>query len=400
MDDSKRDSAFYVTNQSTGEEELVYMRMDMPGKSNTLGAYIHEEFKLNDKNSLLVKADNYTNHSLAEMTMYMHYPGRPPELPMYLQTWPDIIRNVTGIYAQNTTLFSDVLTMNLSGRIDFNMDFLQSHLTKDQFSVFNVQVSDHYYDLTKGIDLLLQYRLGEPFVVEAETGWSERMPVIGERFGFYLYNAYDGYDYIGNPDLKTEKSFFGRIALMYSNTKLKIKLSPSYNLISDYIMGITNENIPPMNFYTNGTRVYTNVSEAKLYSIDLQAMIAPVKRISVFILTKYTHGQLNTGEPMPLIPPLKNIISLSYENDKWSVQAENETALEQDRININYGESVTPSYTIFNMKGNYHFKLKENEFDCSLGITNIMDTAYYEHLDWGKILRPGRSFNFFLKYSF
>ncbi|MGE5052383.1 MAG: hypothetical protein ACM3KI_12960, partial [Bacillota bacterium] len=68
---------------------------------------------------------------------------------------------------------------------------------------------------------------------------------------------------------------------------MRIKLSPSYNLITDYIMGVTNQDIPPMNFYTNGTRVYTNVAGAKLYSIDLQALLTPIKRISVFVLTKY-----------------------------------------------------------------------------------------------------------------
>lgn len=400
MDDSKRDSVYYVTNKSTGQREMVYMRMDMPGKSQTFGAYLQEEFSLNNKNRLLIKADNYANHSLAEMTMHMHYAGKPPESPMYLQTWPEMIRNVTGIYAQNSTFLTGSSTLSISGRMEYTLDLLQSHLARDQFSVFNINVADNYQNLTKGIDGSFQYRFKKPFVIEAEAGWSERMPTIGERFGFYLYNAYDGYDYIGNPDLETEKSLFGRISLMYSNPKLKIKLSPSYNQISDYIMGITNEDIPPMNFYTNGTRVYTNVAEAKLYSVDLQAIFIPIDRISVFVLTKYTHGQLNSGEPMPLIPPLKNILSVSYERDNWSIQAENEAAFKQERININYGESVTPSYTIFNVKGNHQFRLKDNEFDCSLGITNIMDTAYYEHLDWGKILRPGRSFNFFLKYSF
>lgn len=400
MDDSRRDSVFFITNQSTGQKEMVYMRMDMPGKSSTGGAYLEEEFTLNAKNRLILKIDNYTNHSLADMTMHMHYPGSPPELPMHLQTWPDIIRSVTGFFAQMTTFVSDAVTLNLNGRIDYNVDFLRSHLAHDQFSVFNINLSKNYQNITKGVNLSLQYRFSKPLVFELESGCSERMPVIGERFGYYLFNAYDGYDYIGNPNLKTEKALFDKIALMYSSPRLKIKVSNSYNFINDYIMGINNTDIPPLNFYTNGTRVYANISGAKLYSADLQAMFTPTDRLSVFLLTKYTHGRLNSGEPMPLVPPLKSVLSISYEKNNWSVQAENETALKQERINIKYGESDTPLFTVFNVKCSRHFMFKEHMFDCSLGITNVFDRAYYEHLDWGKILRPGRSFNFFIRYSY
>jgi iron complex outermembrane receptor protein len=399
MDDSHRDSLFYISDQSTGEKKAVYMRMDMPGKSSTLGGYLQEEFVLG-KNRLMVKVDNYTNHSLAEMTMHMHYPGNPPEPPMYLQTWPDIVRNVAGLYVQNTSYISEAVTLNINGRIDYNLDLLQSDLARDQFSVFNTNISDNYHDLLKSIDLVMKFRFGRFFSIETEGGWSERMPVIGERFGFYLYNAYDGYDYIGNPNLKTEKSLFGKLGLTYSDNKLKIKVTNSYSFITDYIMGITNTNIPPMNFYTNGTRVYTNVPDAKLFSLDLQALLKPHENIAVFLLTKYTRGELMSGEPMPLIPPLKNILSVSYDRKNWSVQAENEMALKQDRINENYGETITPSWSIFNVKANYRHITKSGEFDFSAGVTNLTNLAYYEHLDWGKILRPGRSFNFFLKYSF
>lgn len=399
MDDSKRDSTFLVTNQATGQKEIVYMRMDMPGRSKTFGSYAQEEIVLNSKNILTLKVDNYINSSIAEMTMHMHYPNQLPEKPMYLQTWPEMTRNVTGIYAQNTSFVSEKVKLSVSGRIDYNIDVLQSDLAQQEFSVFNYKLSKQYQKLTKGIDLSFQYQIS-PLNLTVESGWSERNPTIGERFGFYLYNAYDGYDYIGNPNLKTEKSLFGRMAVTYSDPHLKANFSQSYSLINDYIMGITNPEIVPLNFYTIGTRVYTNISGAKLYSADLQLMYSPLEHFSVFILTKYTRGQMNSGDPLPLIAPLKNILSISYEKNKWSIQAENETALRQNRINQNYNESQTPSFTLFNVKGNYHLMFSKAMLDCSIGITNVLNAKYYEHLDWGKILRPGRSFNFFIKYTY
>ena len=101
-----------------------------------------------------------------------------------------------------------------------------------------------------------------------------------------------------------------------------------------------------------------------------------------------------------MIPPLKNTVSISYEKKRWSFQADNETAFRQNRINTGYGETRSPSYTLFNIKAGYHMMFKRSMVDFSAGITNILDADYYEHLDWGHIPRPGRSFNFFMKFTY
>ena len=400
MDDSKRDSVFYLKNKENGQTDLVYMHMDMPGRSSTLGSYIQKDYLLKGKNLLSIKLDSYVNHSLAEMTMHMQYPGQAPEFPMYLQTWPEMIRNITGIYIQNTKFISNRLIFNTNGRIDYSTDIPQSHFARDQFSVLNTNVKPDYRNFSKGVDCGIQYQIAKPVSINLETGWSERIPTLGERFGFYLFNAYDGYDYIGNPNLSTEKSGFGKIDLMYSVPSLKIKFSQSYYMVQDYIMGIRSNEIPPMNFYTNGTRIYSNISGVQIISYDLQMICNPVKELTVFLLTKLTKGKLNSGEPLPLIAPLKNIISLNYEKHNYHIQLENETSLKQDRINSDYGETVTPSFTLFKLKAGNHFHFLRNIVDWNIEIANLFNTSYYEHLDWGRILRPGRSFNFFIRYSY
>jgi iron complex outermembrane receptor protein len=400
MDDSHRDSLFFVRNKISGKQDSVIMRMDMPGRSNTFGSFVLATYRLNAKNRLTIKADNYINSSLAEMTMYMHFVGETPAAPMYLQTWPDIVRNVTGLYIQNTTFVSDKLFLTVNGRVDYALDHLQSEVASQQFSVFNYNLPRTFNKFTKSVNLSAQYQLATPLQFTFQTGFSERIPTITEQYGYYLFNAYDGYDYIGNPYLKTEKSLSGRAALTYTNTKLKINLSQSCNFLTDYIMGITNTDIPPMNFYTNGLRVYQNVQGATLLSTDLQAIYNPVEGLYFFALTKYTWGRLNSGDPIPLIPPLKNTLSASYEKNCWSVQLDNETSLEQQRINVQYGETKSPSFSIFNIKGSYHLMFSDVMMDCSAGVTNLLNTAYYEHLDWGHLLRPGRSLNLFVKISY
>lgn len=400
MDDSQRDSLYLLENAPIGKSDSVYMRMDMPGVSSTLGAYVQLVIPWNEKNKLTLKADNYTNNSIAEMTMHMRYAGFLPETPMYMQTWPAMLRNVTGFFIENSMYFTDKLTLTANGRVDFNIDHLQSEYGQQQFSIFNYELDKTQSEWVKSLNLSAQYRVSRGFTAIASTGYGERMPTIGERLGFYLYNAYDGYDYIGNPYLKSEKTIFFRLDMQYSHSQLKVNLNQSLSLISDYIMGITNPLIPAMNFYTNGTRVYANVPNAKLYSADLQILYSPLKSLSVFMLSKFTYGEINTVEPMPLIPPLKNIVAVQYEKNNLSLQAECESAMEQNRVNTNYGELPTPTYTIFNLRSGYQFSISKLLFNTGLGVTNLLNKAYYEHLDWGRIYRPGRSIELYLKMSY
>jgi len=400
MDDSKRDSLHFLKNPPVGKSDSVYMRMDMPGKSSTLGAYAQLIVPWNEKNILTLKVDNYTNNSVAEMTMHMRYAGFAPEAPMYMQTWPAMLRNVSGIFVENNTYLNEKLTLTFNGRLDFNIDHLQSEYRQQQFSVFNYDLEKTQSQLVKSLNLSTQYRFDKHFSLLASTGYAERMPTIGELFGFYLYNAYDGYDYIGNPYLKVEKSNFFRLDLQYSHSKLKANLNQSLSFIGDYIMGATNPDIPAMNFYTNGTRVYTNVTNAQLYSADLQILYSPLKTLSVFVLSKFTLGKINKNTPMPLISPLKNIVAIQYERKSWELQVECESALAQNRINVAYGERVTPAYAVLNVKSAYWFSFSNVAFNAGLGITNLLNKAYYEHLDWGRINRPGRSVELYLKMSY
>ncbi len=400
MDDSKRDSLYLVDSKTSGKSDSVYMRMDMPGKSITLGTYVQLTIPWNERNRLTIKADNYTNHSLAEMTMHMRYPGRAPEVPMYMQTWPEMLRNVSGIFLQNTTYITPKLQLLGNGRLDYNMDILQSRYGQEQFSVFNYTLPKRQSKLVKSLNLSTQYDFMKSLYLVATMGYSERMPTIGERLGFYLYNAYDGYDYIGNPYIKPENSSFFRLAFQYSRPKLKANFSQSFSYLSNYIMGVTDAQIPAMNFYANGIRVYQNIPSAKLYSADLQVLYHAVTSLTFFLNSKLTIGEIGSGEAMPLIPPFNTVLATQYQKGKFMLQAECENALAQNRINLNYGEHKTPSYTVLNIKSGYSFKLLNDAVDVSLGVTNLFNKAYYAHLDWGRIYRPGRSFDLYLKYSF
>ena len=165
-------------------------------------------------------------------------------------------------------------------------------------------------------------------------------------------------------------------------------------------MGLTDADIAPLNFYAKGIRVYSNVPKAKLLSMDMQLLYTPLPHYSVFWLSKFTYGEINEGEAMPLIPPLKNVVAFQYQNNEFQLQAECESALAQHRINSSYGEHTTSAYTVFNVKSSYGFLLSKVALHFSAGVTNLFNKVYYEHLDWGRIYRPGRSLELYLKVSY
>ena len=400
MDDSQRDSLYLLKAKPVGKSDSVYMRMDMPGRSSTLGAYVQLVIPWNERNRLTLKADNYTNNSIAEMTMHMRYAGFAPEPAMYMQTWPAMLRNVSGVYVENSTYLSPKLSVTANARMDYTIDHLQSEYGQEQFSVFNYSLGKVKRKLIKSFNLQAQYQIANDMTITATAGHSERMPTIGERLGFYLFNAYDGYDYIGNPYIKTEKSNFLKFAFQLSKSVIKLNVSPSVSFLSDYIMGLTDADIAPMNFYAKGIRVYSNVPKAKLLSLDMQLLYTPLPHYSVFWLSKFTYGEINEGEAMPLIPPLKNVVAFQYQNNEFQLQAECESALAQHRINSSYGEQTTPAYSVFNVKSSYGFLFSKVALHFSAGVTNLFNKVYYEHLDWGRIYRPGRSLELYLKVSY
>lgn len=99
-------------------------------------------------------------------------------------------------------------------------------------------------------------------------GYGERAPSVSEGYGFYLYNSFDGFDYIGNPNLKNEKSLEGNATIGYKKSQWQTKLSASYFHIYDYIIGIPDASVAPMTIGANGIKVYTALEYATILSTD------------------------------------------------------------------------------------------------------------------------------------
>ncbi|MFB6317949.1 TonB-dependent receptor plug domain-containing protein [Saccharicrinis sp. FJH54] len=386
MDDSQRDSVFYLETGDT-----VVMRMDMPGWSKTFGAYAQADYRVGNNGHLFVKLDNYLNQARAEMTMHMRNFRSPGEPPMYVETWPDMQRFVSGLYTSYAHNFSEVLKLIADVRLDYSTTSVISVPGQRQFTVFGYDVSKPDARVVKGGNVTLKVNPDKQWMIYVGGGYSERIPDISELYGFYLFNAYDGYDYIGNPDLKNEAAFDASFKLSYTSDRFKLKGEAGLHFIHNYIMGITNPSIPKMNLYASGTRMYQNIDGALISGNSLYMQWLPAKFFGVVSTFRYTYGRLSTGEPVPLIEPFKNYTTVYVQKNRFTLQAENEIAAAQNRINIAYGETKTPGYNLINLRLLYETELQLSGVEIGAGVNNILNKTYKTHLDWGNIYRPGRS---------
>jgi len=391
MDDSRRDSTFFLDARQGSSNDTVYMRMDMPGWSNTWGFYMQGRIGINEKNSLFLKIDEYLNSSRANMTMYMNQPGTPGEPPMYAETWPDMLRNVTGIYTSFTHEAGSRTRLSLNARLDYSTSRVTSETGWKQFHIFAYNIERDYIELPKSLNVNLSHKSNSFLRFNMGAGYSERLPANSEQFGFFLYNALDGYDYLGNPDLRLEQSKQVWNEIHFSWPGIKISLRNQFSYVKDYILGRVDTEIPPLNLYAAGLKVYGNIDYAILFGSGLQARWQPLDQLSFYTLSNYTWARTHMDDPLPLIPPIKSLNIIRYSSKLVAFQAEGEFASSQNRISQDFGEVPTPGYSLFHLRLSYLGDLLDVPVELSTGIENIFDTPYREHLDWGSYLRPGRN---------
>lgn len=400
MDDSQRDSLFLVENNISGQIDSVYMRMDMPGWSQTYGAFVEGTVFWRKKHRLDMKVENYLNWSKAEMTMFMNNLSNPGEPPMFVETWPENYRNVSGVYLKNTYEISPSFTWAIDGRADIGMSKLLSEQGKKQFEILGYDTYQTYTQTVFSVNSNVVGYITPHSNILLGGGYGERLPTLTEQFGFYLFNAQDGYDYIGNPDIKTEKALNLRLNWQYTNTILKLNWRNQVHFFKDYIFGELKPDYGALNLYASGLKQFVNLPTAFTFSSNAQLLWKPVKELEVINVISYMYGEINQREAMPLIPPLKNRLSLAYRKTNYYVQAENELSAAQNRINSNFGEVSIAGFSLFHVRGGYTLKANNAQIQFTAGVENIFDRAYSEHLDWGDYLRPGRNFVFGLRIKY
>jgi iron complex outermembrane receptor protein len=379
MDDSKRPD--------------VPIRMDMPGWSDTYGFYSKATTNLKS-HQLLFNLNGFYNRSLAEMTMYPNDPNQPA---MFMYTWPDIRTFYSGIFAKDELSLSDRETLSTSVRFGYHSNKIAKEEGVQSLQIFYPDIDDTKSRFLTSVATAYNFKK-QKYDIGFGLGYGERAPSVSEGYGFFLFNSFDNYDYIGNPTLKNEKGIEANASANFHNSNFHIGFEASYFHIMDYIIGDIDASLSPMTIGANGVRIYEALSHATIFDVYLNSSYKFSERFSVNGTVGYNYGKGSNNENLPLIKPISVLAEASYSSSKFNAALQFESNGNQSNYSSFYGEDETPAYGVLNLNLGNIFYTNSNKWILKYGVENILDAKYSTYADWNNIPRQGR--NFYVNVSF
>lgn len=373
----------------------VPIHMDMPGWSDTYGFYskVNGKYK---KHQFLANLNSFYNRSVAEMTMY---PSDPNENLMFMYTWPDVRTLYAGIYLEDNFEINCHSNLKFTTNLGFHNNNVASDFGLQSLQIFYPEMEASKSRFLKSFSTNYFYNK-DGILYGFGMGYGERAPSVSEGYGFYLFNSFDGFDYIGNPNLKNEKSLEGNANIGFKNAKWQIKLSTSYFHIYDYIIGIPDASVAPMTIGANGVKIYTALDYATILSSDFTVSY----QFSDAWIWKgqfvYNLGKDNENNGLPFMSPFNYMTSLGFRPGKFSSELQLKGNATQTQYNAFYGEDKTPDYAIVNANLGYKFTFEKSKMMLNTGIENIFDANYTTYTDWKNLPRMGRNIFVNLMFQF
>ncbi len=380
----------HYMDDTTRPENLVHM--DMPGWSTTYGLLSKASFK---KGVYLseIQLNVYKNLSIAEMRMY---PQDRTERTMFAYSWPWVTTTYAGLSLNNTVEFSETNRVNFGGSVGVNYNYSKY---VDFNWIFHPGAPQEKTRFLPSLQANYEIDVNR-FNFSIGAGYGHRAPSVSEAYGYYIYNSYDRYDYIGNPDLKDEISNEINASMGYKDQRFSLQAKVNYFYIKNYIIGRILSLGSPMNYQSVGVKGYTSLDYATLFNIALVADYQILDNFHWKGSVTYARGKDNARGNLPFIRPFSYQTSLHYLFKDFSIQTSVSGDARQRDFSPEYGESLTPSYIVWNASFDYTFYVKNVRAVAQVGAENILNEYYSTYADWGNIPRMGRNIFTSLKINF
>lgn len=378
MDDTKR------------PENLVHM--DMPGWSTTYGLVSKANLKHGDYSSE-IQLNVYDNLSIAEMTMY---PQDRSKKTMFAYSWPWVTTRFAGLSMNNSWDMSDMSRVNFGGSLGWNYN--RSKYVEFNW-IFHPGTPQEKNRILPGLHASYELHINQ-FDFSVGTGYGHRAPSVSEGYGYYIYNSFDRYDYIGNPDLKNEISYEANASAGYKNKRMGIEAKINYFRIENYIVGRILSLGSPMNYQSVGVKGYTSLNHAKLFNMALNANYDILTHLHWKGTVTYARATDDKGGNLPFIRPLSYQTSLYYMHRQFGIRTSANGDFAQENYSPEYGEDLTSAYMVWNLSADYTFSFRNYKAVLQVGAENLFNEHYSTYADWGNIPRMGRNVFTSLKFNF
>ena len=317
-----------------------------------------------DKLSVITGIDSQQNHHAGSMKSMMM--NMPLATNMKFHSY--------GAFGELTYQFNDAYKLVTGARID-------------QVKIDALKLNDERKETLPSAFIRLENQYPE---LNAKSyiglGYVERVPDYWE-----LFSTAHGNTGMSKPtfnDLDTEKTLQLDMGYQQEHGALNTWVSAYAGLVNDFIL-LSYHNHP-----TTGMGGHSHGSSFSAGAKNVDAVIAGAEAgigyqftdaIQADISTMYAWGEISdNNDPLPQIAPLEGRFNLRYVQDKYSLGLLWRAVAKQDRINLNKGNIV--GYDIRESKGfstlalNATYKVM-NDVDFAVGIDNVLDKTYTEHLN-------------------
>ncbi len=323
------------------------------------------------------------------------------------KTWQDSKKNDMGFFFENKYEINKNWVWLAAVRFNF-VSYAINDPADDFKAQYNGEITpDSRIDPT--ISTSLTWYLNDDLNVQWAAARATRSPDLSEVFINHLSIGMDAYEYLGNPNLKSEANYQTDIKVEKSWEHVSVFGDIFYSYLQNYITAKLDTSIhkkymackPPQ-----GTKVFTNIDQAFMTGFEAGVEVGFLQDFTFAFGAAYTYAQnVSWDEPLAEIPPFTVNANLAYKTNKINTHIHLRMASEQDRVSTSFNESTTPSFTV----ADFYFTYSPWKFvDINAAVTNIFNLNYVEHLSraykamdtQSLYYEPGRSFNIGARFKF
>ncbi len=315
--------------------------------------------------------------------------------------WQEGFISRTGLFAE---YHLNAQTMNYVLATRWELNNANANDATDSFLLTNGDPEVTQFNFSASLGATKQW--GDSMSLGLFLGRASRSAGLTERFINFFAVGQDPFELVGDPGLKAEINNQVDLTWVWrkKNTTVNIDLFGSY--MENFISSFIDPNLTPVLPMSPGVRRFTNIRNAFKTGFEInwsqQLLLGLQQRVAV----AYTYAQdLERDQPLPEIAPLDFRYSLigSYFKGKWQPELMFRHVVKQTRISPEFGETNTPAFSLLDVTMGYQLNPAAR---LNLGINNIFDTNYYEHLNrsvvasTNPIFAPGRNIFASINYVF
>ena len=218
-----------------------------------------------------------------------------------------------------------------------------------------------------------------------------RAPSLIERYSWLPTEASgglaDGNIYVGDVNLKIEKAWIAELGVDWQGDTAYARPVIYYRRINDFIQGVPFDATPgilntPVEIVSNGSGDPTPLrfanTDARIWGADIAfgAKIAGPLRIDG--VASYVRAErTDIADNLYRMAPANGRLAVSWEESRWSISVEGQFIARQNHVSATNTEVPSAGYVLANISG---YWLIRDGVRLDLGIENLFDTYYLEHL--------------------